>query len=614
MHTTQAFPAKTENSSSPSIFLSYSRQQLYYAEAVAIELKKAGLNVWFDLHELEAGTDWQREITEGLQQAAALVLVASQAALVSPWVAQEWQAALAQEKPVYVIACEDVVLPPALEDVTVIDGRRNFDRALKRVIHCIREGETARDEIPKPNRLNLPTRLPWSIRIILATILFFMISTLGFAIRSVATGGTVILVLPLLVVLLCLWMCKRLLDHTIGIGFLLWGLGGLLFFAPMAIAFTYAIPETMRTAYDLTLIIVLMLILLAASVFCVLISPATLRWLPPGKAGKWRRKLTYGQLFREKPLTAKRQQFQLYADSCDRGTAKAIRRRLVKAGHTELKTTDTERPADFRLLVLSGRTSAQTVQRALASGEPIVTVIASPVEIPPEFAAIEHYQAVDYRKRQPDILRQLTEMMNYEPTFVQSSQFTANPRPWEHYLLPDTAQILLYLWRALALIFLFICAFILVAVLVFAVVNPAILITENEGNNPFVVGLQLILALLAFLVPAFGILFLIQVFQAQQATERQFLGLTTLCLLLSPFIWIYAADPALRGDLPTVLALVYGTVFMLLATRWLPTGKGSSVFRVHYPVKRYWRNNLIAFLLLVFCTLIFFIVTLEQLY
>ena len=39
-------------------FLSYSRRQLYFAESLALHLQKGGLDVWFDLQQLQAGKVW----------------------------------------------------------------------------------------------------------------------------------------------------------------------------------------------------------------------------------------------------------------------------------------------------------------------------------------------------------------------------------------------------------------------------------------------------------------------------------------------------------------------------------------------------------------------------
>ncbi|MDH5541163.1 MAG: toll/interleukin-1 receptor domain-containing protein, partial [Rhizobacter sp.] len=61
--------------------MSYSRRQLYFAEALALQLQQAGLDVWFDLQQLHAGSVWSDGLKDGVQDAGRLVLVVSQAAL-----------------------------------------------------------------------------------------------------------------------------------------------------------------------------------------------------------------------------------------------------------------------------------------------------------------------------------------------------------------------------------------------------------------------------------------------------------------------------------------------------------------------------------------------------
>ncbi|MBL8156567.1 MAG: toll/interleukin-1 receptor domain-containing protein, partial [Anaerolineae bacterium] len=45
-------------------FLSYSRSQYYFAESLVLRLQASGLAVWFDVQQLEPGSDWQRDIAD----------------------------------------------------------------------------------------------------------------------------------------------------------------------------------------------------------------------------------------------------------------------------------------------------------------------------------------------------------------------------------------------------------------------------------------------------------------------------------------------------------------------------------------------------------------------
>ncbi len=154
-----------------SVFISYSRQQLYFAEALSLQLQKVGVEVWMDLQQLEPGSDWQAQISAALQACTALVLVGSQPALTSHYVEQEWKTVLAAGKPVYIALYEAVDLPDALESAPVIDFRGRFKPAAKTLADCLLHERIIRQPIPKPNRLHIPTRLPPGIRLIVLALI-----------------------------------------------------------------------------------------------------------------------------------------------------------------------------------------------------------------------------------------------------------------------------------------------------------------------------------------------------------------------------------------------------------------------------------------------------------
>ncbi|MCC6612802.1 MAG: toll/interleukin-1 receptor domain-containing protein [Anaerolineae bacterium] len=110
-------------------FLSYSRQQYYLAETLALKLEKVGVALWFDVQQLEPGTNWQQDIADGLAGSNGVVLLASRAALRSPYVEREWRAALTAGKPVIVARCERVRLPRDLRTAPVVDLGGDFDEA-----------------------------------------------------------------------------------------------------------------------------------------------------------------------------------------------------------------------------------------------------------------------------------------------------------------------------------------------------------------------------------------------------------------------------------------------------------------------------------------------------
>lgn len=127
-------------------FLSYSRQHYHFAESLALALQAREVAVWFDVQQLEPGTRWQQDIEDGLANSATVILLASRAALESPYVAREWQAALQQGKPVIVALIERVRLPRELRAAPLIDCRGDFDSAVGRLLIALQNPTYLRRE------------------------------------------------------------------------------------------------------------------------------------------------------------------------------------------------------------------------------------------------------------------------------------------------------------------------------------------------------------------------------------------------------------------------------------------------------------------------------------
>src|SRR4051794_36888207 len=131
------------------IFVSYSRKEYFFTESLVLHLQRNDIDAWFDVQQLEPGIGWKTDIQDGLQKCKALVLVASQASLTSPYVKLEVQAALEAKKPIYVVLFEAVVLPPELAHPTsLIDFTQGFDRGLSLLIAAIKEQAEHQDAIP----------------------------------------------------------------------------------------------------------------------------------------------------------------------------------------------------------------------------------------------------------------------------------------------------------------------------------------------------------------------------------------------------------------------------------------------------------------------------------
>ena len=91
------------------VFLSYSRSDRESAEAIAHELQRLGIEVWWD-HDLAGGDDYRRRISAILDRTKIAIVIWSRRSLESEWVISE--AAAAPEKRILVPVTIDGAQPP----------------------------------------------------------------------------------------------------------------------------------------------------------------------------------------------------------------------------------------------------------------------------------------------------------------------------------------------------------------------------------------------------------------------------------------------------------------------------------------------------------------------
>lgn len=72
------------------VFISYSRRDLDFVHQLAADLKKAGLEVWYDVSKLGGGSRWRTEIENALQNSQYVVVVLSPDSIKSEWVEREF--------------------------------------------------------------------------------------------------------------------------------------------------------------------------------------------------------------------------------------------------------------------------------------------------------------------------------------------------------------------------------------------------------------------------------------------------------------------------------------------------------------------------------------------
>lgn len=111
-----------------TIFLSYSSQDYFFAEMLAIKLKEADYGIWRDLGAIRAGDDWRVSIEAGIRDCLAVVVALSNNSAESAYVTYEWAYALGMGKPVVPVKLSNCKVHPKLEPTQYIDF--SYPRAL----------------------------------------------------------------------------------------------------------------------------------------------------------------------------------------------------------------------------------------------------------------------------------------------------------------------------------------------------------------------------------------------------------------------------------------------------------------------------------------------------
>lgn len=171
-----------------TVFVSYSRREFHFAEAVTATLRsRAGLDPWFDVQRLRPGMDWAGTLDESLDNTDVLLLLASPAALASAYVRREWTRAVERGIPLHIGVVEAVDLPPELAGFPVHDLRTRFWKGASRLADAIAQGRTeAAVAAPRPNRLGLPGRMPAPVA---ATVVVSALTTIALVWATVLLVG-----------------------------------------------------------------------------------------------------------------------------------------------------------------------------------------------------------------------------------------------------------------------------------------------------------------------------------------------------------------------------------------------------------------------------------------
>lgn len=384
------------NTPNKHLFLSYSRRQFYFAEAVVFGLQEAGIDVWFDVQQLGPGEQWREQIAQGLDGASGVVMVASEAAIASKYVRGEWEPMIDTGRSVYVVLFEACELPPKLRDnaAAIIDMRGNFGPGLRKLKRAV-NGE----RVPQPKRLpsngpfGLPGRVPLTVGFvaammtIIATILAYVVVT---TFRANLVAAYLAVTIEAYLLYTVAWAMLRRKYRFASVWLIL------------GVACTLAVLSQTWQIYLPGL----------AALLVFLFAPGSYRWLPTGQAPKWMRR-RYGAgaapTLRETSEnldqfeTPRQQRYRLTYAPADEWIAEQVRAAMDDGAHQLLTDETPPGQDDQHIVVLSNATRAADVQAIMQENPATLTpVIASNIDVRAVVEDIADFQFIDYRAHTSD--------------------------------------------------------------------------------------------------------------------------------------------------------------------------------------------------------------------
>jgi hypothetical protein len=431
-------------------FISYSRKQLYFAEAIALHLQKEGIEIWFDLQQLGAGTDWASALKNGYGNCKRLVLVVSQSALASKYVEVEWDTAHQNGREVILAVVEDVTIPEKLRDCAVIDFRTDFNSAMKRLASYLN------GKLPRPtDRISAQGKFPYLLRLPLP---------IWFAIISLMWPYVWMLVLTL--------STLRQFPNQ-GQPYLIAGsivMGILMFAAGIDRFWKHNLEhQAVRNLGAIAIIVQMLLMVVAAAIQSPLAglitisfvlnvyfylwftkrSASLLRWYAAGQAPQQLRRQCHARLLGkdvqlgEELLQSQPVDYFLNSDLADRPMARHIAQILSQAGHRRVADIS---KAQKHLYLISNRTSRKLVEQASRDGmENDIFLLGSSIDWSESLDNAGKTQFVDLREHDANDVKVLASSLSNMDAWRRQYALEATPMKFEAFAAPASVQAFRFL-------------------------------------------------------------------------------------------------------------------------------------------------------------------------
>jgi hypothetical protein len=426
-------------------FISYSRKQLYFAEALVLNLQRFGIETWFDLQQLTIGKDWRSRLQEGYENCEKLLLVASQAAFASPYVEVEWQTALSRGCEIILAVVEDVEIPETLQHSATFDFRIRFNRRISELAGYLNGVSAPRhDEIPRPGKFPFPLHIPIVIWMGLASQMLPFVWAVLFSLLPFPPDNFLI---PVIFIFGGAFMfalfTRRFWNHDLNYQTLR-NVGWI----AMIVQFLMLVDELFNSiggpfSVILSLLVFLSMVILLIFQFGILnFSGSLLRWFSAGQVTEGFRRRVHKRLLNQQgaslredtlpeptPLT-----YYLIYDPADERIARRLSNILDKIGH---KPVFDYKEAQAHLVIVTNYTSHKMIRWAGDTfSDSAIYLLGSPVNSIENIGAAANSQWIDVRENDKKIMQILARGLSNLDAWQREYAFAASPKKFEAYHVP----------------------------------------------------------------------------------------------------------------------------------------------------------------------------------
>jgi hypothetical protein len=146
---------RAQTNSVRQVFISHAEEDANFANLLADDLRRNGMQVWIASDSILPGEDWPDAINRGLSGSSHTVIVLTPAAMDSLWVQKEMSVAIMLERqgrmkviPLQLKPCE---VPPLSSSYQMILLRRGYEAGLSQLLQVLGLSIMASDRVP-PSR------------------------------------------------------------------------------------------------------------------------------------------------------------------------------------------------------------------------------------------------------------------------------------------------------------------------------------------------------------------------------------------------------------------------------------------------------------------------------